>query len=37
MMTSHGNADLPFGGSDDANREIGVPGAKASAIKIINS
>jgi hypothetical protein len=37
MMTSPGNANLPIGGSDDANREIGVPGPKASAVKIINS
>jgi hypothetical protein len=37
MMTTPGNANLPIGVVRSANRDIGVPGAKASAIKIINS
>jgi hypothetical protein len=31
-----GNANLPIGGLEDANQEIGVPGTKANASKIIN-
>ena len=31
-----GNANLPIGGFRSANREIGVPGVKANASKIIN-
>jgi len=36
MMILLGNANLPIGGFRDANREIGVPGFKANASKIIN-
>jgi len=31
-----GNANLPIGTAETANQEIGVPGTKANASKIIN-